>query len=62
MTGRISFAAYLGNTLRYDIELAPGVIFKVDIRDVWHHERLATGTEVAISFLPSSTVPVAVIQ
>ena len=38
--GRITFAAYLGNSLRYDVELAPGLIFKVDIRDPWHHEVL----------------------
>ena len=58
VTGRITFAAYLGNSLRYDVELAPGLIFKVDIRDPWHHELLPTGSAVAVTFPASSTVPV----
>ena len=56
--GRITFAAYLGNSLRYDVELAPGLIFKVDIRDPWHHELLPTGSAVAVSFPVSSTVAI----
>jgi iron(III) transport system ATP-binding protein len=57
--GQITFAAYLGNSLRYDIELAPGLVFKVDIRDPWHHEILPTGSAVAVSFSASSTVAIA---
>jgi ABC-type Fe3+/spermidine/putrescine transport system ATPase subunit len=56
--GEITFAAYLGNALRYDVELGPGVIFKVDIRDPWHHEILPSGSIVNVSFPASSTVPV----
>lgn len=58
--GRITFAAYLGNTLRYDVELSPGMIFKIDIRDPWHHELLPIDSAVSLSFPTSSTVPVAV--
>jgi ABC-type Fe3+/spermidine/putrescine transport system ATPase subunit len=57
--GRITFAAYLGNSVRYDVELAPGLIFKIDIRDSWHHDVLAAGTDVTVSFPASSTVTVA---
>ena len=57
--GRIAFAAYLGHTLRYDVELAGGAVFKVDIRDAWHHAPLALGAPVALSFPQSSTVAVA---
>ena len=56
--GRITFSAYLGNTLRYDVELGPGRIFKVDVRDPWHHEIRPVGAEVAISFPASSTVAI----
>ena len=49
MPGEITFAAYLGNALRYDVEVASGVIFKVDIRDPWHHEVLPTGSMVTES-------------
>ena len=56
--GQITFAAYLGNSLRYDVELAPGLIFKVDVRDPWHHELLPTGSTVAVSFPASSTIAI----
>jgi iron(III) transport system ATP-binding protein len=56
--GRITFSAYLGNTLRYDVELSPGHMFKVDIRDPWHHEMRPMGADVAISFPAGSTVAI----
>ena len=57
--GRIAFAAYLGNSLRYDVELEHGQIFKADIRDPWHHEEFPLGTAVSVSFPASSTVAIA---
>jgi spermidine/putrescine ABC transporter ATP-binding subunit len=54
--GHIAFAAYLGNTLRYDVDLGQGVVFKVDVRDPWHHEQLPTGAAVAVAFAATSTV------
>jgi len=59
VNGTITFAAYLGNAVRYDVEIAPGLVFKVDIRDPWHHELLAVGSAVAVNFPASSTVAVA---
>jgi iron(III) transport system ATP-binding protein len=56
--GRITFATYLGNCLRYDVEAAPGLVVKADIRDPWHVEELPVGTEVTIAFNASSTVAV----
>jgi len=56
VTGRIAFAAYMGNTLRYDVDLGQGVIFKVDIRDPWHHEQRPLGAAVTLSFEATSTV------
>ena len=58
LAGRISFAAYLGNTLRYDVELGSGVIFKADVGDPWHHEQLAMGTPVALSCPVGSTLAI----
>ncbi|MGE5639930.1 MAG: ABC transporter ATP-binding protein [Clostridia bacterium] len=55
--GKITFAAYLGHTLRYDVEVGR-VVFKVDIRDPWHHEPLALGAEVDLSFAASGTVAI----
>jgi len=48
-SGQIALAAYLGNTLRYDVEAAGGLTLKVDIRDPWHHEPLARGTPVLVA-------------
>ncbi len=58
LKGRITFAAYLGNSLRYDIEVAPGLIFKVDMRDPWHHEVLPLGSFADITFPATSTVAI----
>ncbi len=55
--GKVSFAAYLGHTLRYDVE-AGRVVFKVDIRDPWHHEPIALGEAVELSFAASGTVAI----
>ncbi len=57
--GRITFAAYLGNTLRYDVELPPNVVFKVDMRDPWHREVLPNGSVVTVTFPPTSTIAIA---
>jgi len=56
LKGGITFAAYLGNTLRYDVDLGQGVIFKADIRDPWHHQELPLGSAVDLSFPVSSTL------
>jgi iron(III) transport system ATP-binding protein len=55
VTGRVTLVAYLGNTLRYDVE-ADGVTLKADIRDPWQHDPLAVGTEVTLAFPPSVTL------
>jgi ABC-type Fe3+/spermidine/putrescine transport system ATPase subunit len=54
--GRIVLASYLGNTLRYDVETASGPLLQADIRDPWHHEPLAIGTEVTLSFPSTVTL------
>ena len=56
--GRVSFAAYLGSALRYDVEAGQGQILKADIRDPWHHEPLPIGSEVAASFPASVALAV----
>jgi iron(III) transport system ATP-binding protein len=58
VSGQVSFAAYLGNTLRYDVDLGQGIVFKTDIRDPWHHVPLAMGAPVTLSFPASVTVAI----
>jgi iron(III) transport system ATP-binding protein len=54
--GRIVLASYLGNTLRYDVEAAGGLVLKVDVRDPWHHEMLLPGSPVRLGFAPSAAL------
>ncbi|MCC6535331.1 MAG: ABC transporter ATP-binding protein [Burkholderiales bacterium] len=58
LQGKISFAAYQGNTLRYDVDIGHGPAFKVDIRDPWHHEQRGLNSPVSVSFIASSTIAV----
>jgi ABC-type Fe3+/spermidine/putrescine transport system ATPase subunit len=55
LDGRISFGAYLGTALRYDIDLGAGVVFRADVREPWHHRPLPPGSPVTVSF-PSANV------
>ena len=54
-TGRVVLASYLGNTLRYDVDVA-GTLVKLDVRDPWHHELLPPGQEMALTFPPSAAL------
>ena len=56
--GTIAFTAYLGNTLRYDVDLGGGITFKTDIGDPWQHEQLPIGTPVALSCPIGSTLAI----
>jgi iron(III) transport system ATP-binding protein len=58
VAGRVAFSAYLGNTLRYDVEIGQGHLLKVDIRDPWHHEPLPLGRPVSLSFSASATLAI----
>jgi ABC-type Fe3+/spermidine/putrescine transport system ATPase subunit len=56
--GRVSLVSYLGNTLRYDVEVVGGNVLKADIRDPWHHTPLPAGTDVLLRFPASVTLAV----
>jgi len=56
--GKIALASYLGNTLRYDIDLGGGITFKADIGDPWHHEQLPMGAAVALGCAIGSTLAI----
>jgi ABC-type Fe3+/spermidine/putrescine transport system ATPase subunit len=58
-SGRVVLASYLGNTLRYDLELPGGTVLKLDVRDPWHHDILPAGRVVEISFPASAALPLA---
>ncbi|HEY3064238.1 MAG TPA: ABC transporter ATP-binding protein [Methylomirabilota bacterium] len=58
LQGRVILASYLGNTLRYDVDVA-GTLLKVDVRDPWHHEMLPAGRTVSLTFPASAALPLA---
>jgi iron(III) transport system ATP-binding protein len=58
ITGVVSFAYYIGNTIRYDVELDQDVLFKVDVQNPWGYEPFAVGEKVFVSFPVKTTLGV----
>ncbi len=56
LKGKVSYAAYLGNRLIYDVEVGEGIVFKADVNDPWHHRELPVGSEAVVSFPVSGTL------
>ena len=59
--GAVSFASYIGNTIRYDVEIQNGKIFKVDIQNPWYHQTLPLGEKVHISFPQQITLGIPIL-
>jgi iron(III) transport system ATP-binding protein len=55
ITGTVSFPSYIGNTIRYDVDVA-GITFKVDIQNPRDHQLLPVGTKVFIRFPATSSL------
>jgi spermidine/putrescine ABC transporter ATP-binding subunit len=58
LRGKVTFTAYLGNTLRYDVDLGSGITVKADDRDPWHHEARGPGEEIVLSFPVGATLAI----
>jgi hypothetical protein len=52
----VSFAYYMGNTIRYDVEMNQDVLFKVDIPNPWGYQPFAIGEKVFVSFPVKTTL------
>jgi len=50
ISGLVNFASYIGNTIRYDVEIKSGLLFKVDIQNPWYHQPFSLGEKVYITF------------
>ena len=50
IAGAISFASYIGNTIRYDIELDPETLFKVDVQNPWNQQPFPISQKVHVRF------------
>jgi iron(III) transport system ATP-binding protein len=56
ISGTVSFASYIGNTIRYDVETNKGVLFKVDIQNPWGYQPFSIGEKVYVSFPVKTTL------
>jgi iron(III) transport system ATP-binding protein len=50
ITGNVSFAYYIGNAIRYDVEMNSHVLFRIDIQNPWEHQLFSIGEKVYITF------------
>ena len=50
IAGKVSFAYYMGNTIRYDVEVDGDHPFKVDVQNPWEHQLFSIGEKVYVSF------------
>ncbi len=58
--GVVSFASYIGNTIRYDVEVKKNLLFKVDIQNPWDHHPFAMGEKVFVTFPREITIGIPV--
>jgi len=50
ISGKVSFASYIGNTIRYDVELDKETIFKVDVQNPWNQQPFPIDEKVKVCF------------
>ncbi len=56
ISGKITFASYLGNTLRYEMEHEAGAVLKADVKNPMSHDELAWGTTICFAFPKSAAL------
>ena len=56
ISGIVSFASYIGNTIRYDVETNNGLAFKVDVQNPWGYQPFSMGEKVYVSFPVKTTL------
>jgi ABC-type Fe3+/spermidine/putrescine transport system ATPase subunit len=50
ISGDVSFASFIGNAIRYDVEIGRGLIFRVDIQNPRDHKPYDIGEKVHVTF------------
>ena len=56
--GTVSFASFIGNTIRYDVEIGKGLIFRVDVQNPRDHKPYAIGEKVTVIFSVKTTLAI----
>lgn len=54
--GKVGFASYMGNTLRYEVEQADSIIIKADIKNPLGHKEMPWGSDVRVEFDKASAL------
>jgi ABC-type Fe3+/spermidine/putrescine transport system ATPase subunit len=54
--GTVGFASYIGNTIRYDVEINREIVFKVDVQNPWGYQPFSIGEKVSVSFPVKTTI------
>lgn len=54
LPGTVALTQYLGSLIRYEVEIAGGIVLRVDVGDPHRHVRLAPGDPVQVGFAPTS--------
>ena len=58
--GSVSFVYYMGNAIRYDVEIEGGTLFKVDVQNPWEHQPFGIGSKATVTFPMKMTLGIAV--
>lgn len=58
--GVVNFASYIGNTIRYDVEIARDLLFRLDIQNPRDHRPHSTGEKIRIRFPVKATLGIPV--
>ena len=56
--GTVGFASFIGNTIRYDVEIGSGLTFRVDVQNPRDHQPYAIGDVVTVTFTARSTLAI----
>jgi len=54
LPGTVALTQYLGSLIRYEVEMAGGIVVRVDVGDPHRHTRLAPGDPVQVGFVPTA--------
>jgi iron(III) transport system ATP-binding protein len=56
--GTVSFASFIGNAIRYDVDMGGGQIFRVDVQNPRDHKPYAMGDNVTVTFSARTTLAI----
>jgi spermidine/putrescine ABC transporter ATP-binding subunit len=60
--GTVSFASYIGNAIRYDIELDHDTLFRVDVQNPWNQQPFSLDQKVSVCFPVRATLGIPVTE